>query len=213
MGTGPSVGPAVGGSGGSSAAAAGRVDAFLARLDRLALEDLRLLSLPLPDPDARAALLARVDVAAATARRRELVTEARERARDAIVRAYASHQYEPTWAGLNWGRSLGTARDRLGLALAAEDAATAAALSDVLEEDALDDLREPFERAAGMAGSTPPQALLPGRPGSTGWLAWVALAALLATLAAAAATGAAVAIGGVGAGLVLVALAVWRRSR
>lgn len=151
-------------------AAANRLDAFLARLDRLALEDLRLLALPLPDPAVRAAVLDEVNRAAATAGRTALVDEARRRARDAIVTAYDRHLYDPTWAGLNWGRSLGTAKDRLGLTLAAEDAAVAVVLSDVLDEDLVESLAEGFEHAAGMSGATTTPSLSLDRPGPQGWL-------------------------------------------
>jgi hypothetical protein len=150
--------------------AADRLDAFLARLDRLALEDLRLLALPLPDPAVRAAVLDEVNSAAATAGRTALADEARRRARDAVVLAYNRHQYDPTWAGLNWGRSLGTAKDRLGLTLAAEDAAVAAVMSDVLDEDLVESLTEGFEHAAGMSGATTTPSLSLDHPGAQGWL-------------------------------------------
>jgi len=164
-------------------AAADRLDAFLARLDRLALEDLRLLALPLPDPVERAALLAEVDRVAGESRRSELVAEGRHRSKEAIFRAYNRHQYDPTWAGLNWGRSLGTTRDRLGLVLAAEDAAVAAVLSDLLDEDTVITLTEPFERAAGMAGSTTTPSLSLDRPGPVGWLARVVYGLMLVVMA------------------------------
>ncbi|HET9347386.1 MAG TPA: hypothetical protein VFO05_16960 [Candidatus Limnocylindrales bacterium] len=157
--------------------AAGRLDAFLVRLDRVGLEDLRLLSLPLPDRDQRAALLAEVDRIAIDAGRKEQVDEARRRTRDAIERAYARHQYEPTWAGLNWGRSLGTTRDRLGLTVAAEDAAVAAVMSDLLDADTAAELTEPFEHAAGMAGSTSTPSLSLRRDNRVGWVVWFLLAA------------------------------------
>ena len=165
-------------------AAADRLDAFLARLDRLALEDLRLLALPLPDPVERAALLAEVDRVAGEARRSELVEEGRQRTREAILRTYNRHQYDPTWAGLNWGRSLGTARDRLGLVLAAEDAAVATVLGDLLDENTLISLTEPFERAAGMAGSTTTPSLSLGDPGPIGWLARIVYGLMLVVVAA-----------------------------
>jgi hypothetical protein len=160
--------------------AAGRLDAFLERLDRVGLEDLRLLSPPLPDREEREALLADVDRLAEEAGRKPLVETAGRRTREAIERAYARHQYEPTWAGLNWGRSLGTTNDRLGLALAAEDAAVAVVVSDLLDEDAVAALSEPFERAAGMAGSTGTPSLSLTRPNRIGWLVWAVLAAGLA---------------------------------
>ena len=112
-----------------------RLEVFLARLDRLALEDLRLVALPLPAPDERAAMLDPVRRAAAEAGRTVLVEDARRRAREAVMIAYNRHQYDPTWAGLNWGRSLGTTKDRLGLVVAAEDAAISAVMSDLLDEE------------------------------------------------------------------------------
>jgi hypothetical protein len=153
--------------------AAERLDAFLARMDRLGLEDLRLISLPLPDPDDRGALLAVVDRAAAVAGRTDLVDDARRKARKAIVGAYARHQYDPTWAGLNWGRSLGTANERVGLALAVEDAAVASVMQDLLDDEAVSALTERFELAAGMTGSTTTPSLSLGRGGAAGWLARV----------------------------------------
>ena len=69
-----------------------RLEAFLARLDRLALEDLRLVALPLPDPAERAALLDEVKREASAAGRTALVDQAQERARAAIVLAYDRHQ-------------------------------------------------------------------------------------------------------------------------
>ena len=155
----------------------GRLDAFLERLDRVGLEDLRLISLPLPDRALRGTLLTEVDRVAAGAGRKPLVDEARRRTQDAIARAYARHQYEPTWAGLNWGRSLGTTNDRLSLALAAEDAAVAAVMSDLLDDDTVAVLSEPFEHAAGMAGSTTTPSLALTKSNGIGWLIWILLAA------------------------------------
>jgi hypothetical protein len=167
-----------------------RLKAFLVRLDHLALEDMRLLSLPLPDPVLRAAVLDEVRRAAATAGRTALVDEARLRARDAMVIAYSRHQYDPTWAGLNWGRSLGTAKDRLGLTLAAEDAAVAAVMSDVLDEDLVESLAEGFERAAGMSGATTTPSLSLDRPGPQGWLVRIVFVTMtIAALGVALATG------------------------
>jgi hypothetical protein len=134
--------------------AADRLEDFLARLDRLDLEDLRLLSLPLPYPDERRALHAEIMRQADAVGRRAMVEDARARAREAIISAYTNHQYDPTWIALNWARSLGTTKDRLGLILAAEDAAVAAVLGDVLDEDLAAELSERFEQAAGMEGST-----------------------------------------------------------
>jgi hypothetical protein len=187
-----------------------RLDAFLARLDRLGLEDLRLIALPLPDAGVRAALLDHVDHVAGEAGRRRLVDEARTRTRAAIERTYARHQYEPTWAGLNWGRSLGTTSDRIGLALAAEDAAVASVMSDLLDEDTAAALAEPFEHAAGMAGSTTTPSLSLSRANPIGWLVWIFFAASGVLVVASYVAGIWVAMAGL-AIIAIVAFAWWRR--
>jgi hypothetical protein len=182
-----------------------RLEAFLARLDRLALEDLRLLALPLPDPTERAAFLDEVRSAAATAGRTALVEEAQQRAREAIVTAYNRHQYDPTWVGLMWGRSLGTTKDRLGLALAAEDAAVAAVMDDLLDDDLVATLTEPFEHAAGMTGSTTTPSLSLDRPGPQGWLVRIVFGVMLVV--------AAIALGIAQAGVGLIAAILAGRRR
>jgi hypothetical protein len=135
--------------------AAARLEAYLAELGRLSVDDLSMLSLPEPDPDERARLLQAAVDAAAEAGRRETLAEAPGKARDRLFRAYAFRAYEPTWFGLNWGRSLGRADDRARLVAAVEDAAVAAVVGDLLPEDDVAALREPFEIAASMAGAAP----------------------------------------------------------
>lgn len=130
-----------------------RVGAFLEALSRLAVDDLVVLALPEPDPDERAALIARAEDAAQQAGRLGEVRRAAERASDAVVLAFSFRAYDPTWLGLNWGRSLGRAADRARLVMAIEDAAIAAVVADLLSEEDLALLREPFERVAAMAGS------------------------------------------------------------
>jgi hypothetical protein len=132
-----------------------RVGAFLETLERLAVDDLAMLALPEPDPDERAALLARAEAAAEEAGRFDEVRAAPKRAREALVQAFSFRGYDPTWFGLNWGRSLGRADDRARLVAAVEDAAVAAVVADLLPEDDVATLREPFERVASMAGTGP----------------------------------------------------------
>ena len=172
--------------------ASARLDAFIVRLQRLDLEDLRLLALPVPDPEERAALLAEIGEQAAAAGRTALVEEGRERVRAAIVTAYDRHMYDPTWVGLNWGRSLGTTKDRLGLIVAAEDAAIAAVMSDLLDVDLVASLAEPLEHAAGMTGATTTPSLSLDRPGPQGWLLRIVfLITAIVAIGAAAVVGAA----------------------
>jgi hypothetical protein len=132
-----------------------RVGAFLKALERLAVDDLGVLALPESDPDERVDLLARAITAAEQAGRLDEVRAAPGRAREAVVQAFAFRAYDPTWFGLNWGRSLGRADDRARLLAAVEDAAVAAVVADLLPEDDVAALREPFERIASMAGTAP----------------------------------------------------------
>ncbi|HLO36162.1 MAG TPA: hypothetical protein VK194_08770 [Candidatus Deferrimicrobium sp.] len=131
---------------------------FLARLDRLNLDDLGMVALPEPDAVLRAALLQRALDAAATAGPDRLA-ELRAtpgRARDEVVRAYSRRSLEPSWFGLMWARSIGRAEDRARLIAAIEDAAVAEVVADLLPADELEALREPFELAASMVGAAPP---------------------------------------------------------
>ena len=132
-----------------------RVGAFLEVLERLAVDDLAMLALPEPDPEERSALLVRAEAAAAKAGRLDELRAAPSRAREAVVQAFAFRAYEPTWFGLNWGRSLGRADDRARLVAAVEDAAVAAVVADLLPGDDVAALREPFEHVASMAGTAP----------------------------------------------------------
>ncbi len=132
-----------------------RTAAFLATLLRFSVDDLAVLALPEPDPDERTALLARAITAAEEAGRLDEVRAAPGRAREVIVNSFAFRAYDPTWFGLNWGRSLGRSDDRARLLAAVEDAAVAAVVADLLPEDEVAALREPFERIASMAGTAP----------------------------------------------------------
>jgi hypothetical protein len=157
--------------------AADPLEAYLAELGRLSIDDLAMVALPEPDPDERAALLQRAVDAAASAGRREALSAAPGQARDALFRSYSRRGYDPTWFGLNWGRSLGRADDRARLVAAVEDAAVAAVVSDLLPDDDIAALREPFEIASSMAGAAPDTN--PSTRGSPGRRPIVALAFLV----------------------------------
>ncbi|HEX5015546.1 MAG TPA: hypothetical protein VFV72_15480 [Candidatus Limnocylindrales bacterium] len=132
-----------------------RLNAYLDELSRLSVDDLSMVALAEPDPDERAALLQKAVDAADRAGRREALAAAPGRARERLFRAYAFRAYEPTWFGLNWGRSLGRADDRARLITAVEDAAVAAVVADLLSEDEIAALREPYEIARSMKGAAP----------------------------------------------------------
>jgi hypothetical protein len=131
-----------------------RIDAFLDRLDRLSIDDLQVLALSPADPAERDALHDRAEAAARAAGRLDELDDAADRANEAIVKALSFRGYEPTWFGLNWGRALARSEDRAALVQAAEDAAVAAVVADLVPEDAAA-LAEPFELVASMAGTAP----------------------------------------------------------
>jgi hypothetical protein len=150
-----------------------RVDAFLRRLGDLSVDDLTVLALAPADPDERERLLDRIDAAARATGRLDEIDEAADRAHDALVGAFAVRGLDPTWFGLNWGRSLGRSADRAVLLQAVEDAAMAAVVADVAPEDAAL-LAEPFELVAGMVGAAPTANPSAGRMGpNLVRIAWV----------------------------------------
>jgi hypothetical protein len=174
-----------------------RIAAFLETLSRLAVDDLAVLALPEPDPNERTALRGRAEAAAERAGRLQEVRVAPDRAREALIQAFSFRAYEPTWFGLNWGRSLGRADDRARLLAAVEDAAVAAVVADLLPEDDVVALREPFERVASMAGTAP--AANPLIEGAVGRRALVAALFVLSAVGAAALGGGLAALAALGA--------------
>jgi hypothetical protein len=177
---------------------ADRLDAFLHELDRTNLADLEVLALPEPDPDDRAALLARCTAAAASGGVGVLDVEGtRAGVRELMLQRFARNGYQPTWAGLNWAASPMRMEDRTRLIMAVEDAAVAALLEDRLDPDDVAALREPFEIASSMegAGTT-------GVPDLTG-----------SRMAAAPLTAMVVSTGGFGLGVVAAIAAFLRRRR
>jgi hypothetical protein len=131
-----------------------RSAAFLARLAHLDVDDLQVLALAPSDPMEHEALVERAVAAAEAAGRGPELEETVEQARDGIVRAFSRRGYDPTWFGLNWGRALARPDDRVALVEAVEDAAIAAAVADLVPDDAAA-LAERFELAASMAGTAP----------------------------------------------------------
>jgi hypothetical protein len=136
-------------------AAARRVEAFLRAIERTSIDDLLMLALPLPNPEIRRQQLEAVRSAAAAVGRDLLLAQARSRARSLIEDAIARRAYQPTWFGLNWGRSLGRSTDRAALVAAAENAAAAVVVEDVIDAPLLEQLAWPFQTAAAMSGAAP----------------------------------------------------------
>lgn len=157
-----------------------RVEAFLAGVERTSIDDLIMLALPMPDPTGRRERLAVATRAATDAGRDALLAEARARVRAVLVDGFARRAYDPTWFGLNWGRSLGRARDRAALVAAAEDAATGAVVEDLIDPALVEDLASPFTSVAGMRGTAPAVNPILGRSriGLAGRLAMLVVIAL-----------------------------------
>jgi len=136
-------------------AAKKRLDTFLRAIERMSIDDLLMIALPLPDPASRSRIMAAATDAAAASGREALLTDAREHARRLLVDGFARRAYEPTWFGLNWSRSLGRPGDRAALFAAAEDAAAGVVVEDLIDPGLFDDLAGRFQSVAGMKGSAP----------------------------------------------------------
>jgi hypothetical protein len=85
-----------------------RVERFLEELDHLGIEDVALVSLPHDGAGERTPSRETAAATCVAAGLGPFLTETREKARTRIIRMYDRNMYQPTWAGLNWGRSLGT---------------------------------------------------------------------------------------------------------
>jgi hypothetical protein len=138
-----------------------RVAALLSSLEHLGIDDLSRLALPPGDRGDRAEARKRALAATDEAGLRSMADDAARDAGELVIRAFATNQYQPTWAGPQWGRSLGSARDRTNLIAAVEDAALAAVAADVARADDVAALAEPFQTLASMRG-TYPELSLPG---------------------------------------------------
>ena len=98
-----------------------------------------------------------------------LLDATREKARTRVIRMYDRNMYQPTWAGLNWGRSLGTVEDRVAVAAAVEDAAIGTVAADVATADEVETLLEPMRLLAAMHPDETPRSEFAG----TRWTARV----------------------------------------
>jgi hypothetical protein len=152
------------------------VDEFLRHLERFSLDDLSVLALPPPVADEQRALRERVVLAADQSGRTVELERAVASARDWIVGAFSFRSYEPTWFGLNWGRSIGRAQDRAVLIDCVLDAAASVVVADLLDDADLAALRDPLDLVVSMRGSAAvanPE-IRGSRPRrAIAWLAWL----------------------------------------
>lgn len=156
-----------------------RVERFLDELDHLGIEDVGLVSLPLDGAAERAPAREAAAAASVTAGLGPLLDETREKARTRVIRMYDRNMYQPTWAGLNWGRSLGTVQDRVAVAAAVEDAAIGTVAADVALADDVETLVEPMRLLTAMHPDEAPRSQFAGtrwtaRAGAVLFLSFVA---------------------------------------
>jgi hypothetical protein len=142
-------------SGSAEPQVAARVEEFFARLDRLATNSLGQTLLPAADPERRIDVRTTAIAAAIAAGRRQTLAEVRRVAREAALARFGSRAFRPTWAGLNWGQSLGTVEDRVNLARILDDAALAAVAGDLVDTDSAADLWSGLEALEAFADRGP----------------------------------------------------------
>lgn len=204
-------------------AAEDRLEALLARLDRLSADDLVALVADDLDDPGRGAALAAVAAAAEAAGRADLVADARAAVRDGVLARLGERLFRPTFLDPNWGLSGGRAEDRARAAVLLADAAAAEAVADLVDPTHRAVLLEPAEDLLGFADGRPMEGSLaraladaapvadPGRPrtgggGARGTVAGIVL--LGAAVAAFATFGPA---GAAALGLAAIAAAAVRR--
>ena len=133
----------------AESAARARVDDLIERMSRV---DLQVVVVAPPDIERVAARdLARA--AAVAAGRAILFDEAAVAAGEATLRAFARSGFSGTWAANDWSISIANARDRAAAAAAFEEAAMAAVVEDLVDEETLEVLRATVDelgRATGM---------------------------------------------------------------
>ena len=142
-------------SNGPDEAAIARVEAVLEQLEHV---DLQVIVVAPPDAE-RVAARERARAAAEAAGRSALFDETVSTVREGVLRAYARGAYSGTWAVNDWSMSVTNAGDRLAAAAAFEEAAIAAVVEDLVEEETLAVLRATTVELDLAAGIPSPGAL------------------------------------------------------
>lgn len=133
----------------AESAARARVDDLLAQMSRI---DLQVVVVAPPDTE-RVAARERARAAAVATGRAILFDEAAAAAREATLRAFARGGFSGTWAANDWSISIANASDRAAAAAAFEEAAMAAVVEDLVDDETLDVLGATVDelgRATGM---------------------------------------------------------------
>jgi hypothetical protein len=140
------------------------VDALLERLARVDLQ----VAVVTPPDSTRLAARQRAEDAAITHGRKLVFDEATAAAREMTLRAFARYGFHGTWALTDMGVSVANARDRVSAAAAFEEAAMAAVVEDIVDDETVDVLRATTERLGEFTGLLPSGSIAAiGRPGNT----------------------------------------------
>ncbi len=138
-----------------SAAARTRLEALLERLRRV---DLQVVVVAPPDAT-RLAARDRARDAAIMAGRGTLLDDATAAAREVTFRAFARAGFSGTWAATDMAVSVTTASDRVAAAAAFEEAAIAAVVEDLVDDDTLEVLRSTSNELGRLTGLPSPGSL------------------------------------------------------
>jgi hypothetical protein len=185
-------------------------------LDELARIELQVVVVAGPDPTRQAAR-DRARDAAITAGRGELLDEAIAAVREAVLRTFARAGFSGTWAATDMAVSVVRAEDRVAAVAAFEEAAMAAIVEDLVDEETLEVLRSTSAQLRDMARIPSPGSLselgTPATEAVRGPIQFVIVAVACIVGAAAA-----LAVGSVTGLLVViaayaVAVGAWRRLR
>ena len=141
--------------GGGADAARARVAALLDTLPRI---DLQVVVVARPDAT-RLAARDRATEAAILAGRGDLLYEARAAVREAVLRTFARSGFSGTWAVTDMAVSVTRSEDRVAAAAAFEEAAMAAVVEDLVDEEITDILRASTAGLNGMSGVPTPGSL------------------------------------------------------
>src|SRR4051794_30241928 len=136
-------------------AARARVDDLLDALNRV---DLQVVVVATPDATRRAARDLARDAAIAGGRT-ALLDEAMLAAREVAFRSFARSGFSGTWAVTDMAVSVTRAEDRVAAAAAFEEAATAAVVEDLVDEETTDILRSTTAGLVDMTGVPTPGSL------------------------------------------------------
>lgn len=121
-------------------AARARVDRFLIEVSKLPTERLRLFAVVPADADRHRQIVDDVEAAAMGHGFWDSLAEILADTNDWVLRRYADRGYDPTFIGLNWGRSPGTAGDRAVVAGSLREAVAALFLAPIIPDEWVDEL-------------------------------------------------------------------------